>query len=132
MTSSRPAARSAGSHQGSQSSSFVRTEKTIDAVVRNLEVIGEAAKKLPDETRRDIAVDWKRIAGLRDVLIHQYFGIDVEIIWDVVKTEGPGTVPDGFLIPERPNVRRPRLDLVRYKAFVDLRQVVRVEATNAQ
>ena len=71
---------------------FLQDEKTIDAVVRNLEVIGEAAKMLPEDTRRDVDVDWKRIAGLRDVLIHEYFGIDVEIIWDIVQTK----VPDLF------------------------------------
>lgn len=65
---------------------FRQDEKTIDAVVRNLEVIGEAAKKLPEDTRTDIDVDWKRITGLRDVLIHEYFGIDVEIIWDLSAT----------------------------------------------
>ncbi len=71
---------------------FRQDEKTIDAVVRNLEIIGEAAKKLPEDTRTGIAVDWKRIAGLRDVLIHDYFGIDVEIIWDIVQTK----IPDLF------------------------------------
>jgi len=68
---------------------FRLDEKTIDAVVRNLEVIGEAAKNVPDETRATIAVDWKRMAGLRDVLIHEYFGIDLDIIWDVVQTKVP-------------------------------------------
>jgi uncharacterized protein with HEPN domain len=51
---------------------FRRDDKTIDAVVRNLEIIGEAAKNVPDEMRAKIAVDWKRMAGLRDVLIHEY------------------------------------------------------------
>jgi uncharacterized protein with HEPN domain len=68
---------------------FRGDEKTIDAVVRNLEVIGEAAKKIPDEMRARIAVDWKKIAGLRDVLIHEYFGIDLEIIWDIVENKIP-------------------------------------------
>jgi uncharacterized protein with HEPN domain len=57
--------------------------------VTNLEVIGEAAKNVPDEIRAKIAVDWKKIAGLRDVLIHGYFGIDLEIIWDVVENKLP-------------------------------------------
>jgi uncharacterized protein with HEPN domain len=68
---------------------FLGDEKTIDAVLRNLEVIGEAAKNVPDEMRAKIAVDWKRMAGLRDVLIHDYFGIDLDIIWDVVQTKVP-------------------------------------------
>ncbi len=64
--------------------------KTRDAVIRNLEVIGEAVKKLPDEQRSEHPeVEWKRIAGLRDILIHDYFGIDLDIVWDVVKTKLP-------------------------------------------
>ena len=67
-----------------------RDEKTLDAVVRNLEIIGEAVKQLPDEIRqRHGDVEWKRIAGLRDILIHAYFGIDVEIVWDVVQNKLP-------------------------------------------
>jgi uncharacterized protein with HEPN domain len=68
---------------------FRHDEKTIDAVLRNLEVIGEAAKNIPDDLRAKIPVDWKRMAGLRDVLIHEYFGIDLDIIWDVVQTKIP-------------------------------------------
>ncbi len=65
-------------------------EKTLDAVVRNLEVIGEAVKQLPDDIRqRHGDVEWKRIAGLRDILIHAYFGIDVDIVWDVVHNKLP-------------------------------------------
>lgn len=62
----------------------------LDAVVRNLEVIGEAVKRLPEDVRTiEPAVEWKKIAGLRDILIHHYFGIDVTIIWDVVTTKLP-------------------------------------------
>lgn len=64
--------------------------KTLDAVVRNLEVIGEATKSVPDEVRsRYPDIEWKRIAGLRDILIHQYFGVDVNIVWDVIKNKLP-------------------------------------------
>lgn len=69
---------------------FANDERTVDAVVRNLEVIGEAVKQLPAEVRsRAPAIEWQRIAGLRDILIHQHFGIDIEIVWDVVQTKLP-------------------------------------------
>ena len=59
-----------------------------DAIVRNLEVIGEAVKKIPDDVRdshRDIP--WKKIAELRDILIHEYFGINLNIVWDVIENK---------------------------------------------
>lgn len=61
-----------------------RYQKT--AVIRNLEVIGEAVKRLPEPVRsRQPGVEWKKIAGLRDILIHEYFGINVDGVWDVVQ-----------------------------------------------
>ena len=69
---------------------FRQDAKTLDAVARNLEIIGEAAKKLPADVRNEMSgIEWNRIAGLRDVLIHNYFGIDADIIWDVVQTKIP-------------------------------------------
>jgi uncharacterized protein with HEPN domain len=69
---------------------LARDRRTLDAVVRNLEVIGEAAKNVPVEVRRKHPeVEWRRMAGLRDILIHQYFGIDVAIVWDVVRNKLP-------------------------------------------
>ena len=60
--------------------------KTLDAVIRNLEVIGEAVKCLPEEVKSQRPdVTWKKIAGLRDILIHEYFGINVEVVWDVIQ-----------------------------------------------
>ena len=69
---------------------FARDGKTVDAVVRNLEIIGEAVKRLPESVRaegRDI--EWQKIAGLRDVLIHAYSRVDIDIIWDVVTNKLP-------------------------------------------
>lgn len=61
-----------------------------DAVVRNLEIIGEAVKRLPDAIRKQHSdVEWRKIAGLRDILVHAYFGVDVEIIWDVIQHKLP-------------------------------------------
>ena len=59
-------------------------------MVRNLEVIGEAVKKIPEDMRQKHAgIDWRKIAGLRDILIHEYFGIDIEINWDIVQNKLP-------------------------------------------
>ncbi|MBI5810464.1 MAG: DUF86 domain-containing protein [Deltaproteobacteria bacterium] len=64
--------------------------KTLDAVVRNLEVIGEAAKKVPEDVRRRYPdTEWKKISGIRDILIHEYFGIDINIIWDIAQNKLP-------------------------------------------
>jgi len=69
---------------------FSADEKTVDAVVRNLEIIGEAIKKVPAEVcSRHPNVEWKKISGLRDILIHHYFGIDLAIIWDIVSKKLP-------------------------------------------
>jgi len=69
---------------------FKLDEKTFDAVVRNLEVIGEAAKHIPDEVReRYPRVEWRRISGLRDMVVHEYFNADEDILWDVVRNRVP-------------------------------------------
>ncbi len=62
-----------------------------DAVIRNLEIIGEAVKNVPVEVRNKFPeVDWKKIAGLRDILIHAYSGINEQILWDIVENKIPG------------------------------------------
>lgn len=66
-------------------------KKTLHAVVRNLEVIGEAVKNVPSEIRNKYPLTpWSRIAGLRDILIHHYFGIDGDIVCDIVQNKLPG------------------------------------------
>jgi len=68
--------------------SFGGDRKTVDAVLRNLEVIGEAVKQVPAEVRTAHPnVEWQKIAGLRDILIHAYFGVDLDIVWDVVSNK---------------------------------------------
>ena len=67
---------------------FFASKLIQDAVVRNLEIIGEAAKGLAPATRSLAAeVPWRRIAGMRDQLIHHYFGVDLEVVWRVVEVE---------------------------------------------
>ena len=69
---------------------FSSDEKLVDAVVRNLEIIGEAAKKIPPEIReKHPDVEWKKACAFRDVLAHSYFGIDLEIVWDIVRNKIP-------------------------------------------
>ncbi len=69
---------------------FAQNELIQDAVVRNLEIIGEAVKNVPEEIRKKYpGIEWRKMAGLRDILIHAYFGIDVNIVWDIVKNKIP-------------------------------------------
>ncbi len=69
---------------------FIDDEKTRDAVERNLEIIGEAVKKLSNELKsRHPNIPFKQIAGMRDKLIHDYFGIDYEIVWHTIQNKLP-------------------------------------------
>lgn len=69
---------------------FRDEEKTLDAVLFNLENIGEASKNLSDDFKKNSAIDWSDVAGFRDFIVHQYFRADPEIIWDIVENELPG------------------------------------------
>jgi len=69
---------------------FFADTKTQDAVVRNLEIIGEGVKNLSENLRAGYSdIPWKRIAGMRDKLIHEYFGVNLQLVWDVVEREFP-------------------------------------------
>jgi uncharacterized protein with HEPN domain len=69
---------------------FLANIKTQDAVIRNLEIIGEATKNLSAQLRRRYPdVPWKGMAGVRDRLIHHYFGVNLDIVWDIVTAELP-------------------------------------------
>jgi uncharacterized protein with HEPN domain len=63
---------------------FTKDSKTIDAVIRNFEIIGEAANRLPDEFKdQHSSIDWHRIRGFRNRIVHDYMGIDYGIVWDI-------------------------------------------------
>jgi len=73
---------------------FAGDKKTVNAVVRSLEIMGEAAKRVPEAIRQRYPdVPWKRMTGMRDKLIHEYSGVDLEIVWGVVKSELPPVKP---------------------------------------
>jgi len=65
---------------------FMADDKTVDAVIRNFEIIGEAANRIdPDFRDQNPEIEWKRIRGFRNRIIHEYFGIDYEIVWSIIE-----------------------------------------------
>jgi hypothetical protein len=73
---------------------FVERGLIIDAVVRNLEIIGEASKRIPINIRESYSeIPWRRMIGLRNIVTHEYFGIDLNIIWTIVTVNLPETKP---------------------------------------
>jgi len=65
---------------------FQNDDKTIDAVIRNFEIIGEAANRIPDEIKEKFNnVNWHRIRGFRNRIVHDYMGVDLEIIWEIIE-----------------------------------------------
>ena len=66
---------------------FIRDDKTVDAVIRNFEIIGEAANRLPEEFKdKNPQIDWHRIKGFRNRIVHDYMGIDYTIVWEIRNT----------------------------------------------
>ncbi len=69
---------------------FIKDKRTRDAVVRNLEIIGEAAKNIPDEIKEKYPeINWKATSGMRDKLIHEYFGVSNLIVWETLTNDLP-------------------------------------------
>jgi len=69
---------------------FSQDQKSIDAVARNLEIMGEAANRLPDEYKEKHSdIEWYKIVGLRHRIVHEYFGVDLQIIWQILHKDLP-------------------------------------------
>lgn len=69
-------------------SDFLKSTQLQDSVIRRVEIIGEAVKNLPDEVRETHTnIPWKNITGMRDILIHQYFGVDLSLTWKVIEED---------------------------------------------
>lgn len=75
---------------GLDGAGFVSDEKSSDAVVRNLEIIGEAAAHLPSDFRVSVHdIEWEKVVGLRNRIVHGYFAVDLELVWEIVKSDIP-------------------------------------------
>ncbi len=67
-----------------------KDQKTIDAVIRNFEIIGEAAGCIPEDVRaRYREIPWAKMKGIRNILIHEYFGVDIDVVWQTIQSDLP-------------------------------------------
>jgi len=81
---------------------FEADKMRIDAVIRNLEVRGEVAKNIPEEIRKKYPnIPWKKMIGLRNITIHEYFGVDLSIIWEIISRNIPETKPEIVKVLEK-------------------------------
>ena len=86
-------------------SEFYSNRQIQDAVVRRLEIIGEAVKNIDDDIRTKYPqIPWKKIAGMRDIIAHEYFGIKIDRMWDVVRKDLPNLKDKIKMIIEKENV----------------------------
>ena len=85
--------------EGMSFEEFARDDKTSSAVIRKLEIIGEATKNIPEYIRQKYSnIPWKRMAGMQDVLIHFYFGVDYDLLWQAIENDIPYIEPLIFQI----------------------------------
>ncbi len=76
--------------EGMSFEDFTQDQKSIDAVARNLEIMGEAANRLPDDFKESHSdIEWYKIVGLRHRIVHEYFGVDLQIIWQILHKDLP-------------------------------------------
>jgi uncharacterized protein with HEPN domain len=76
--------------KGVKKEDFSKNQQLQDSVIRRIEIIGEAVKKISEDLKKkNKSIEWQKIAGMRDVLIHDYFGVDVNLVWNTVKKDLP-------------------------------------------
>ena len=84
---------------------FYSNRQVQDAIIRRLEIIGEAVKNVDDDFRNKYPqIPWKKIAGMRDIITHEYFGVKLERVWDVVRKDLPHIKQQMLLIMEKENI----------------------------